>query len=211
MDLRSPLRAILPSLDGPALRALAGTTRPLTVFDVHRLAATGSVAGLRKVLERLAAEGVVEVDRRPNASYYTANRQHLAWPAVEILVSLRSAMIAFLKEEVANLPIAPLHASLFGSAARGDGNAESDIDILFIKPVTADRDAERWDEQLDALRAHVRVATGNACQPFDISMERLAEHVRAGDPLVSAWRTDGLHLTGRKLSELLEEARLVVA
>jgi hypothetical protein len=211
MDLGRPIRAVVPSLDGPVLEVLAGTSRPLTIFEVQRLAGVGSPSGIRKVLERLTREGVVEVDRRANAAYYAANREHLAWPAVEILVGLRSALFRLLASEIHSFAVPPVHASLFGSAARADGEAESDIDVLLVKPTLDDVAEEAWASQLDTLRARVLTRTGNRCQAFDLSLSRLAEHVGADDALLRSWLTDGVLLFGQPLSDLVDQAKAVVA
>lgn len=211
MDLGRPIRAVVPSLDGPVLEVLAGTSRPLTIFEVQRLAGVGSPSGIRKVLERLTREGVVEVDRRANAAYYAANREHLAWPAVEILVGLRSALFRLLASEIHSFAVPPVHASLFGSAARADGEAESDIDVLLVKPTLDDVAEEAWASQLDTLRARVLTRTGNRCQAFDLSLSHLAEHVGADDALLRSWLTDGVLLFGQPLSDLVDQAKAVVA
>jgi predicted nucleotidyltransferase len=207
MDVAHPIRAVVPSLDGPVLEVLAGTTLPLSTLKVHRLARTGSPNGVRKVLERLALEGIALADPRGNATYYVANREHLAWPAVEMLVGLRRSMLEQLEGILSRWTIRPLHASVFGSTARADGDARSDIDIFIIKPVLSSADDERWGEQLDDLRVRVLALTGNRCQAFDLTSDRLSEHVAAHDPLVQAWLDDGVHLIGDPLSTIVAVLR----
>jgi len=211
VDLSYPIRSVVPSLDGPVLVVLAGTTRPLTVFDVQRLARIGSPSGIRKVLERLAGEGLISVDRRANAAYYVANREHLAWPAVETLVSLRQAMLSALTTRINAFVIRPLHASLFGSAARGEGDAGSDIDVLLIAPSLTSETEVPWESQLDTLRSGIFTVTGNRCQTFDISLERLREYLDARDPLVDSWTSDGILLAGDPFDHTVERARTMTS
>ena len=207
MNVAHPIRGIVPTLDAPVIETLAATTRPLTGREVQRLAGVGSTRGVQLVLGRLVGQGLVLAEARSNAVLYLANRQHLAWPALESLVRLRLALHARLIEEIEVWPLQPLHAALFGSAARGDGDSSSDIDLLIVRPDRLEA-VERWEEQIDRLRAVVRTWTGNRCQAFDIGRERLAEHVAAHDPLVDAWLTDGLHLTGSQLRDLVAEASI---
>ena len=203
MDVAHPIRAVVPSLAGPVLEVLAGTSHPLSTLEIHRLAGVGSSTGVRRVLERLAEQGIAVADRRANAIYYTANRGHLGWPAVEILAGLRRALRESISAVVGGWVIPPVLALIFGSAARGDGDVESDIDVLLVKPdLPPDRD-EDWEQQVDALRAHVLAVTGNRCQVFVVTTDRLAEHVAAGDPLVQAWLRDGVHLLGEEISSLI--------
>lgn len=203
MDVAHPIRSVIPSLDGPVLTVLAGTTHPLTTLEIHRLAGIGSSNGVRGVLERLAEQGVALADHRGNAIYYTANRDHLAWPAVEILARLRLALRERLAAEIGAWPIPPIHASMFGSAARADGDAASDIDILLVKRDLSANDDEKWDEQVEGLQGRVVALTGNRCQTFVVTAERLGEHVRAGDTLVDAWLRDGARLVGDDLSAVV--------
>jgi hypothetical protein len=204
MDVAHPIRAVVPTLDGPVLEVLAGTSHPLTTLEIHRLTGVGSSMGVRLVLERLAGQGVVLADHRRNAIYYTSNRDHLVWPAVEILARLRLVLRERLAAEIGRWSIRPIHASMFGSAARADGDASSDIDILLVKPDLPSSDDERWEEQVDRLRARVTALTGNHCQAYTVTVGRLAEHVNVADPLVDAWLTDGIHLTGDQLSTIIE-------
>ena len=201
MDLRRPITAAIPSLDGPVLEVLAGTTRPLTGREIWQLAGQGSDNGVRAVLARLVRHGLVHAEARRSATYYVANRDHLAWPAVELLARLRVQMIARISESIAAWPIQPLHSSLFGSAARGDGDIESDIDMLVVRPPGSGDEA--WARQTEELANDVWSWTGNHCQVFDLDEARLAEHVAADDPIVSAWRGDGILLTGQPLSRLI--------
>lgn len=205
MDLTHPIRGILPTLDAPVLEVLAGTTRPLSGHQVCVLARTGSARGVRLVLARLVAQGLVIADEHPGATLYVANRKHLAWPAIETLVGLRSALLEQLRIRIQDWPVAPIHASVFGSTARGEADEQSDIDLLLVRPDGPDED--EWERQLDALRDWVLESTGNRCQTFDVNAARFAEHVASGDPLVDAWRRDGIHLAGVSIETLLRSSK----
>lgn len=205
MDVAHPIRAVVPTLDGPVLEVLARTTRPLSGREVHRLVGAGSPSGIRLALLRLADQGLVLGEERAQAVFYTANRQHLAWPAVETLTSLRATLLDRLREELGGWTLPPMHASLFGSTARGDGDLESDIDLLLLLPDGVDEDEPPWADQVDRLRERVRAWTGNNCQTFQVDRARLAEHVRATDPLVDELRRDAITLAGQDLAAVLRE------
>lgn len=204
MDLAHPIRGIIPTLDAAVLETLAGTSGPLSGHHVYSLAGTGSARGVRLVLARLVTQGLVVADEHPGVTLYQANRKHLAWPAIEALVGLRGALIEALRERVTAWEITPLHASIFGSMARGDADEGSDLDLLLVRLPGRD---EEWEAQLDALRKWVLEATGNRCQAFDVDADRFDEHVAAGDPLVAAWRRDGIHLAGTAIESLVRAAR----
>ena len=205
MNVSHPSRSVIPSLDGPVFEVVAGTTHPLTTLAVHRLARVGSPNGIRLVLERLAEHGLVHADRRGNAIYYTANREHLAWPAIERLAHLRRTLFERLATEIAAWEIPALHASLFGSSARGDGGPGSDVDILLVRDDLGPEVEDAWEAQVDRLRAHVLAMTGNRCQAFVVTRERLHEHRSAGDQIVESWLRDCLLLAGEEIATMLAE------
>lgn len=205
MDVAHPIRVVVPTLDGPVLEVLARTTGPLSGREVHRLADAGSPSGVRLALIRLVEQGLVLAEERAQAVFYTANRQHLAWPAVEILTGLRAALLGRLREELQGWTLQPIHASLFGSAARGDGDTGSDIDLLLLRPDGVEEDEPPWADQVDRLRERIRAWTGNHCQTFQLDRARLAEHVRISDPLVDELRRDAITLAGRDLRAVLRK------
>jgi len=205
MNVSHPVRGVIPTLDAPVLEALAGTTRPMTGREIHRLAKVGSDRGIRLVLNRLAAQGLAIADEHAGATLYVANRAHLAWPAIESLITLRMRFLGHLRDRIGTWEWPAVHASLFGSAARGDGDEHSDIDVLVVRPDDAPNDA--WEAQLAALRAWVHESTGNRCQVFDVDRARFAEHVAADDPLVAAWRREGIHLVGSPIESLVRVSR----
>jgi len=167
MDVSHPIRGIIPTLDAPVIEVLARTTRGLSGREVHRLAGAGSVRGVQLVLARLVNQGLVHADEHGSAILHTANRAHLAWPTLEALVGLRDDLLARIRETIAGWAVAPLHASLFGSAARRDGGAASDIDLLIVRPDVVAEGDDAWEAQIDALRDRMLVWTGNRCQSFE--------------------------------------------
>jgi predicted transcriptional regulator len=199
MDLGHPLASVASPVTARVLEVLAGTTRPLAGREVARISGE-SRASVWRSLEKLAEAGLVMRDDRSVATYYLANRDHLAWPAIESLVRLRSQLVDRIRDEIERWPVQPLHASIFGSFARADAGPHSDIDILLVRPAHLDEDT--WDTQVDTLRSLAFTWTGNDLQPFVVDPARLAEHIRANDPLVTSWLADSVHLTGGPLRPL---------
>src|SRR5690554_1976209 len=67
MQVQRPLATITPTLDGDVLAVLVGTDVAFTPGQVARMVPSASVEGIRKVLKRLAEQGIVTVDRVGNA------------------------------------------------------------------------------------------------------------------------------------------------
>ena len=134
MDLTDPTRAVTSTLDGPVLAVLAQAGRPLTVGEVAAQTARGSEIGVRKSLSRLVGEGIVRATLMGRNRVHELNRAHVAAPVADLLAGLRLELWRRLRETVAAWDPKPVYAYVFGSAARGDGGPESDIDLLLVHP-----------------------------------------------------------------------------
>ncbi len=203
MDLSNAISAVVPTLDGPVLRALAGTTTPLTGRQVHQLGGVGSEVGVRKVLARLVVSGLVHRSQAGASGLYVLNRDHLAANAVAELAQLRSALWERLREQVASWRPAAVHIAVYGSAARGNGNVESDIDLLVIRPDSVSADEESWEDQLAALRDRVYLWTGNHAHILETDPSRLRAAIATGEPIITEWAQDAITVFGPQTRTVL--------
>ncbi len=203
MDLSRPWALIRSPIDMEVLRILRGTTRPLTGREVARLVRTGSQPTVNGTLRRLSEEGLVRAEEAGSAYLYTFNREHLAAPAVELLADIRSELERRLRAEIAEWELAPAHVSLFGSAARGQGDAASDIDIFVVRPTDVPADDPRWREQLERLSEHVLQWTGNHAGLSEISTADARRLRRERPPIVDELSHDAITLAGPTPAELL--------
>jgi predicted nucleotidyltransferase len=206
MDLRSPISTVVPSLDGPVLQVLARSERGLSGRQIHKLAGTGSVAGVRLVLQRLATTGLVHVDDVGNSLLYRLNRKHLAAPAVEFLADLRSTLTSRLADEISGWRIPPVHASLYGAIARGDGDLESDVDLLLIRPDQVDPGDVLWEDQAARLMQSIVDLTGNPAHVFELSRTELTDHLTHEDPILNDWLQPTIPLYGVPVPSLLDRS-----
>lgn len=169
MNVSRAYSAVAPTVEGDVLVVLAGTTQPLTGRRVARLARRGSVAAVAKALDRLVRQGLVLRQEAPPASLYTLNRQHVATSAVEALAFIRTELLHRLRHAFSTWSILPVHASLFGSTARGDGDLDSDIDIFVVRPAGVDAEDATWGEQLkeigDAILAWTETTPASSTSP----------------------------------------------
>jgi len=204
VDVGRPAAVVWPSGTEAVFRVLAGTDAALGVREVARVAGV-SANRASQVLSGLIEHGVVLVEEHGAGRLCRLNRAHLATDALVALVDLRTRMMDFLRQEVRSWTPPALHASLFGSAARGDGDTGSDLDLLVVR--ADDRpDDEAWEAQLYDSGERILAATGNRAAWFLTSPADLRRAVRAGEPIIGEWRRDGVHLAGRRLDVLLREA-----
>ena len=190
MDVSMPIMTVVPSLDGPVLAALAATTEPMGLGTVQNRAGRGSKSGVRSVLLRMVDDGLVI--EAPGG--YLLNRDHLAAPAVELLASLHGELTNRIRSVVEEWNIAPTLVGLFGSAARRDGDANSDIDVLVVS------DDPDLDESVDALAEQIRRWTGNRAQVIGRSPNEIARLRRAKEPILAEWTRDLVVITGEPSS-----------
>lgn len=222
MDLSDPTRAVTPTLDGTVLAVLAASGKPMTVGQVASLAARGSEIGIRRSLSRLVDQGTVRATTVGRNQVHELNRDHVAAQVAEILAGLRGELWARFRAELDSWRPRPLYACVFGSAARGDGTVESDIDLLLVHPpfvgekpaqmgvsraaklvdalgrealVASDADAQaRWDDQLQRLHDLVERWTGNALQIVDLSYGEWRRPPESYQSLLESVANEGIEL-----------------
>lgn len=205
MDVSRPHSAVVPSLEGDVLVALAGTTRPLTGRQVAQLVRRGSQTAVSRALDRLVAQGVVHRQEAGRAYLHTLNRNHLAVPAIEALATMRTELLGRLRGELASWEPRPVHASLFGSAARADGDAESDVDILLVRPDDVDEQDVAWRDAVDRLARSLEEWTGNHAGLIELTETEFARLPSAAPPILAELRRDGIDLAGTPLRCALAE------
>lgn len=184
--------------------ALAGTTMGMTGRQIAALTGRSSHSGVLHVLNRLAEEGLVDRVELNRTLLFSLNRDHVACPAVIALVGLRIAFEGQILQELNSWQIAPVHASLFGSFARGDGDERSDIDLFIVRPMSITDDSARWREQLDGLTSKIERWTGNRAAIHEVSESELSHLIVDEPPVVAQLRADAIVLKGPDPSLLLE-------
>ncbi len=107
---------------------------PESSYHVRELARlTGTTAGtLHKELAKLAEVGLLRREKQGNLVRYQANRECPVFAELAGLFRKTSGLVDVLAEALRPLQPAPELALVFGSLARGDENARSDVDLLLI-------------------------------------------------------------------------------
>ncbi len=202
MDVSKPFAAISASVDADVLVVLAGSTVPRSGRELARRAGRSNT-GVQHVLNRLVGHGLVGRQEVGRTFLYELNREHLLAPAVAQMADARAALIRRLRKAIGAWEPAPVHASLFGSAARGDGDTGSDIDLLVVRPSDLDPEDAAWRGQLDELADSVRRWTGNSAGIAEVSEDDLPRLRRDRPPLVEEISEDAVDLAGEGMRKLL--------
>jgi predicted nucleotidyltransferase len=203
MNVSRPYGVISHPLDSTVLHVLVGTTQGMSGRRIARLTEKATQEGVRKALGRLVGEGVVTQQETGSAILYQLNRRHLAAPAIEQLTDLRRALLTRLAETFAAWEAPPLHASMFGSAARGDGDSSSDIDLFVVRLGAVDAEDRTWRGQIERLTGDVREWTGNHANVVEVSESDLTDLRRRRPAAIGNLEADALTLAGPDVAVLL--------
>lgn len=232
MDLTDPTRSVTSTLDGPVLAVLAGSGKPMTAGEVAALTSRGSEIGVRKCLARLVDQGIVLATEMGRNRVHELNRDHIAAPVAEALAELRLVLWGRFRSTLGSWNPKPLYGCVFGSAARGDGDVRSDIDLLLVRApvpgesgprhdpgtpeevfagyvttVTAgtmtERQALRWERQTAQLRDLVQAWTGNPLQVLEMPVFEWADHRRRRTELFAEIERDAIEVAGSRHSDAI--------
>jgi predicted nucleotidyltransferase len=200
VDLSRPARTVVPTLAAEVLVALARSTMPMTGRQVHGLIpGAASQKGVWLVLRHLIDSGLVDNTPAGRATLYRLNREHVGADAVLALVDLRGKLFQRIRQHMNAWTIQPLAAAVFGSAARGDGNLESDIDLFVVRPAEIDGDESPWSDDVAALQHKVRCWSGNPCSLVQASPEQVQAMIEREEPIVTNLREDAVSLLDRDI------------
>lgn len=192
MDFRRPLEAVTTTLDGDVLRVLARAETEMTGRQIQRLAGHGSSQGVRNAANRLAAQGVVTQRAAGNAHLYKLNREHVAAQWIEGLASMPEQLIEKLRNHIQAWARPPVLAMLFGSVATAEASAESDLDLLIVRPTRCDPDTPTWRDQISDLQANATAWSGNDARVVEYDEDELEQS--ATDPLLADALRNGIGL-----------------
>ncbi len=199
MQLNRPFATVTPTLDGDVLAVLASTDATFTISQVQRLLATGSGEGIRKVLTRLVAQGVVLHDRVGRTNTYRLNTEHLAAEPIMALSQLNSTFLRRLEKHLHGWRTTLRYAAVFGSAATGRMKLDSDIDLLLVRAADTDDDGDdAWEERVTELARLVTAWTGNDASVVEYTEDELRAAAAAGEPLLRDVVKQGLTVAGTR-------------
>jgi hypothetical protein len=206
MDFRRPVEVLIPDAQGRILGVLARTTEELTLTTLADLSGV-SLAHVARVVPRLVDLGVVERRDVPPAVLVRLVADNLAVRVLLALADLRHALLDELRESARLLDPSPVNVTVFGSFARGDDDAASDIDVVVVRPIAISEDDTAWSESIARWEVHARQMSGNAVNRIEVPEDEVAKLMKSRRPLWQAIRREGIALQGRPLVDVGVPAR----
>jgi len=148
------IEALLPKTRRSVLGLLFA--RPDQAFYLREVVrATGSGRGaVERELRSLAEAGIVVRETRGNLTYYRANRDCPIYPELRGLALKTTGLVDVLREALSGLRGVKA-AFVYGSLARGDDDAASDVDLLAVGHVAFAKVAERLHPAHETLGREV--------------------------------------------------------
>jgi len=203
MQLSRPAEQLLGENTGRVLHRLAMVSDELTGRRIADLAGV-PVTSASRVLAELEDTGLVHSRAVGPSRLYRLNRRHVLWDPIEAILAAPARVEQVAKDAVRGIVGDRATLAMFGSFARGDAGASSDVDLLLVwdDHMTADE----VDAVLDALNTDVWQATGNRVEVVALHTDELAQLVHSDDPLVESWRREARTLTGMELTTRLAKA-----
>jgi predicted nucleotidyltransferase len=161
-----------------------------------------SVSQVSLVLKNFESLGIVRVEALPPAKLYTLNASNFGTKALFALLSQFDEVLQRAGAHIASWPEQPKAVWLYGSAARGRANSESDIDLVFVWS------KEVWDRapantNLSEFGQWMLDATGNEANFLNISMSELKVMLQNEAALLGQLRRDAKVVWGATPEDLL--------
>lgn len=206
MDFVHPVEAIIPGAQGRILAVLARTSGELNLRTIARLSGV-SVAQASRVLPGLVDLGIVERREAPPSALFRFVPEHVGAGAVIALVDARQTVIDEMARTASELDPQPVSVVVFGSFARSEAVAGSDLDIIVVRPNSVLEDAQPWRSAIEAWITHVRRLTGNRVELLEVTAADVSRLLRSRKPLWLDVQRDGIVVLGAGLADLRARRR----
>lgn len=176
----------MPGARGAVLAVLLRTGAPLTGRRVHALVADRhSLGAVQQALRELDRLGLITTETIGRAGVHRLNQGHAANAPLRSLASPIEMLTRVVQEAVRDVEA----VIVFGSVARGDAHADSDIDLVVLAP-------EEWGGRVD-LQRQVQEGLGNSCDVLHLTHEHFEPAPEDQEPVVAEVLRDGIALVGK--------------
>jgi len=184
------------------LRLLSFEQGQLTIREIARRINL-TVPNVSRALKELEIEGIVISRQIGKSTPYFLNKKHylvnnVVLPMFKKEMNSKKELVKFLKRKL-NQPIESF--ILFGSLARKQEKAISDIDMLFV---IADKlDKKLIEKEILAQNADIIYYFGNSISPVVMTISEFLTKAKKKDSLLSVILKEGEVLDGKIISQLL--------
>ena len=150
----------------------------------HSLIEGHSLGAVQQALRDLERIGVITTETIGRAGVHRINEDHEAVAHLRSLASPIEMLTRVVRESTSDVEA----VIVFGSVARGEAHADSDIDLVVIAP-------DAWDGRAD-LQQQVHERLGNDCDVLQLTREDFVRAPEDREPVVAEILRDGFALVG---------------
>jgi len=208
VDYRRPVEAVIPGATGRLLAALARVEAEVPVSTLASIAGVGRTRA-SGIVGELSDLGIVERREIGRTVLVSLARHSAAGELIDRLAHLGSEVVVRLRALASELEPAPATLLIFGSFARGEADANSDLDVLAVRSPAADPDL--WAIALSVFAEQAGELAGSPVQVLDYDLDDLRRKAgpkaKVGSDFWSAVRRDAVVLIGSQLDDLIDGVR----
>jgi predicted nucleotidyltransferase len=155
-------------------------SKPDTHFFVRQLARHihGSAGTVQRELLTLLSAGLIIRNSRENQVLYQANANHPIFPELHSLLAKTTGVFSIVSGAIAPLAQQIEFAFVYGSFARGEEKAQSDIDLMVIGEATL-------DDLLHSL-APIEQKLGRPVNPTVFARQELRTKIHTGNHFLTS-------------------------
>jgi predicted nucleotidyltransferase len=195
VDYTRPVQALIPGAQGKILGVLADTTAQLNLTTISRLAGV-SLAQASRVLPELVHLGLVDRVEAPPSALFRLMDESVAGRLVRSMTNLRFLALEAVGDCSAVQKPPPELVIVFGSFARGEADAESDLDIVIVRPADIDDSDSAWAESTVTLSQDLARALGNPVNTLEVEANDLERRLKSRSELWRSIRNEGIVVYG---------------
>ncbi|MCL1838902.1 MAG: nucleotidyltransferase domain-containing protein [Propionibacteriaceae bacterium] len=184
MFFNLPFGGLIPGAKGAVLEVLLNTQKPMTGRHVSLMVGESySLWAVQQALKDLEAMGLVEAQSYGRSRLHQLNDRHVNIPSLRAM----AYPVEVLRRVVQQASAGAHAVILFGSIARGEASADSDVDLAVIAP-------KDWDGA-HTLQDAVWEELGSNCDVLVFTPAEFCVKERI-EPVVSSILRDGVALVG---------------
>ncbi len=184
------------------LRTLFTVSHPVSGREAARRAGVSSIA--QKSLDELARVGIVERTVTSGQHLYAIRREHRLCAGLEKVFGEESELSNEIIDHLVRIfegAKGVVAAAIFGSTARGETEAGSDLDLLVV--VKNPAQIEPAEDKLNMSAMEFVDRYGVRLSPVVISTDQASQQYEEGAPLIRSVIAEGRRIYGAYLEEVV--------